>query len=385
MSAPIHLLYSADYELFLGANHLPEEEVLLRPTARLLETCAELAIPLTLFADVLSLRRYRELGREAFPAAAEVQLRAAVAQGHDVQLHLHPHWLQARPEGRAWAFPPQAFTLGGLGGEPAAVTRLTSGLAGDGRAYLEALLQPVRPAYRCVAFRAGGYALQPEVGAVLAGLRAAGVRIDSSMVPGQRFGAGAQALDYRRWSVPPGGDDPWRDGPNPWLSERYGLAQPAPTGEGVWEIPIAAVTLSRGAACAWGWYTLLRHPGLLLGGEANVRRGQPYVAADTSPVASPARFKQAYWRLRGLLGRRQLRLELGRDVGPLLACLERYLRYQRPAGGPVFLSLCSHPKGLGESHWRALRTFQRQAVARFGADWQPLTFQQAAQRQGLCP
>ncbi|MBF0128091.1 MAG: hypothetical protein HQM02_12890, partial [Magnetococcales bacterium] len=88
----LYILYSADYELYLGSNLQPEEEVLIQPTGRLLATCDRLHIPLTLFADLACLWRYRELGSTRFPDSAEAQLQNAIQRRHDVQTHLHPHW-----------------------------------------------------------------------------------------------------------------------------------------------------------------------------------------------------------------------------------------------------------------------------------------------------
>lgn len=47
------------------------------------------------FANVLCPIRYRELGQERFPDAFDAQLRELHELGHDIQLHIHPHWLKA--------------------------------------------------------------------------------------------------------------------------------------------------------------------------------------------------------------------------------------------------------------------------------------------------
>src|SRR5688572_2121620 len=140
----VRVLYSADYELFLGENFLPEIEVLVEPTKRLLAVCEELGIPMTLFVDVACLWRYRELGDHAFPDAVEAQLRDALRGGHDVQAHLHPHWLHATREDGRWSAPLDTFLVGSLD-DPAA-------LLARARDYLQSVLQSVDPAYRCVAF-----------------------------------------------------------------------------------------------------------------------------------------------------------------------------------------------------------------------------------------
>jgi hypothetical protein len=49
-----------------------------------------------------------------------------------------------------------------------------------GKTYLETLLQPVDSSYRCIAFRAGNWAMQPSSAAISA-LLANGIRMDSSV------------------------------------------------------------------------------------------------------------------------------------------------------------------------------------------------------------
>ena len=115
----LHLLYSGDYELFLGANHRPEEEVLLEPAEALLRTCEEAGIHMTLFCDTACLWRYREWRKNAFPDAVEHQLADAVNRGHDVQAHLHPHWLKAEVEDGTYRFDPEFYLLGTFFSDPA--------------------------------------------------------------------------------------------------------------------------------------------------------------------------------------------------------------------------------------------------------------------------
>jgi len=45
----IYILYSNDYEVFLGGNFKPESKVLIDTTTDVLGVCDELGIPMTLF------------------------------------------------------------------------------------------------------------------------------------------------------------------------------------------------------------------------------------------------------------------------------------------------------------------------------------------------
>ena len=73
---------------------MSEEKVLIDTTEALLTVSEELGIPMNIFCDVACLWRYRKLGQQDFPNAVEKQLRQAIVRGHDVQAHIHPHWLK---------------------------------------------------------------------------------------------------------------------------------------------------------------------------------------------------------------------------------------------------------------------------------------------------
>ena len=366
----IYILYSADYELYLGGNNLPEEEVLIHPTEALLAVCEQLGIPLTLFCDVACLWRYRTLGRDRFPDLAEGQLQDAVARGHDVQTHLHPHWLTARFTDGQYHFDPAHYLLGTLSQDPADCLLRIRQLLARARDMLTTLLRPHAPKYRCLAFRAGGYGLQPGEGMILQALLETGYRIDSSIIPGAVFRTNVQRVDFS--SVP--------QAPNYGLSPSGGLSQPAVAGEGIFEIPIAAMRVGV-ADARWvnGRTAVWRAVDILLGKELRRPvRGHPCNALAPGPVAG--RIRRAYWGARACLDVRFHRLELSTDARLMAACARAYLAPFEGRGGDVFFSLNSHPKGVTSGHLQALRRFHAHMVAHFGGQLQALTFQQAWQK-----
>jgi hypothetical protein len=103
-------------------------------------------------------------------------LRRTFANGHDVQLHLHPQWHEARYTDGRWVLPSDWM----LGNHPP--TRIRQMLQ-QGKHYLEQLLQTVDANYRCVAFRAGAWALAPSPLTIPA-LIDAGIFVDTSIAPG---------------------------------------------------------------------------------------------------------------------------------------------------------------------------------------------------------
>lgn len=137
----IYLLYSADYEVFMGKNNLKEADVLVKPTYQLLEKCNELEIPMTFFSDVLCLKRYRELGMNEFPDQVDTQMKDMIKSGHDVQVHIHPHWEKAEIENGQWSYDLDRFLLGNYSSNSGEVLEYTEKLVKSVVQYLTDLLK----------------------------------------------------------------------------------------------------------------------------------------------------------------------------------------------------------------------------------------------------
>ncbi len=221
------IVLSLDYETW---QPIPEGkridwgEDVIRPTDRLMEVAESHGAKLTLMAEMAEyywLRRHRP----GLAKAIESQLRQAVERGHDVQLHLHPSWLPElgagySPDEDSWSWD---FRFRRLHNLPFPIEDLIERCKKD----LETLLQPIRPSYRTVAFRAGKYQIQPSL-PILRALIAAGILADSSV-----------------WK---GGDDPEHgfdfrsaySSTEPYWASLYQVNYQAPPGEEeILELPIA--------------------------------------------------------------------------------------------------------------------------------------------------
>jgi hypothetical protein len=294
------ILYSGDYELYLGENFLPEAEVVIEPTRALLAACERARVPMTLFVDVACLWRYREEGDHEFPDAVEAQLKSALARGHDVQTHLHPHWLVAQRENGRWQAPLDSFHVGALD-DPAP-------LLARAKAYLEELLRPVDDDYRCIAFRAGSYGLQPDYKGVFAALVATGYEIDSSVVPGLVLKNKIGRIDFRGWRWPEKAQQIYDIYEVPIATARFG---PPDAVQRYWTRPPQREPRGRTIRSATG----SRGPSLV----ARVFRLDP--------------------------------LELGPSAYRLQKITRRYLRR---AGKDAVFAFSSHPKAVGEPELEAL-------------------------------
>ena len=210
-----HLILTVDYEVF-GNGSGCLDACVLQPAERMMVVAERFGAPLTFFAETLE---FIAMSAQMQDRRAQRQLCDALARGHDVQLHLHPQWHGARldEQGR-WQLDMDRWRIGDLSrAEAYSLIRL-------GKRWLEDEVAAHAPGYCCLAFRAGGWCIQPSHHVVQA-LQAEGFTLDSTVVPGQwRAGAG-------EWSD-------FRAAPDlPFWRADGDVCQPA--AQGLWEVPIA--------------------------------------------------------------------------------------------------------------------------------------------------
>ena len=160
---PFVLVLTLDYELPVARGADPRR-TMIQPTESILEMCGEVGASLTIMIEIGELWAFEDPANEGFsrslgyPAAEEIrdQLTHSVSTGHDVQLHLHPHWLRARWGDGHWSLDYSKYKLTDLDREER-VAALR-----QGKVYLERLLQPHEPSYECVVFRAGNWVTHPS-------------------------------------------------------------------------------------------------------------------------------------------------------------------------------------------------------------------------------
>nr|CRH04439.1 conserved protein of unknown function [Candidatus Magnetococcus massalia] len=371
----IELYLSADYELFFAQNLLPPEQVLIDPTEQLLQACEAVDAPLTLFCDWASLVRYRQWGEDAFVDAVEAQLKQAIARGHDVQLHLHPHWLRTerKPDG-SFVFAPKDYLLGSYEEDPEQRYQSMVELIGQGRDYFETLLQPIESSYRCRTFRGGGYGIQPHTEQLFKALQACGMVVDSTVAPGYRLTTDVHRVDFTSLV----------GRANAWYGVQQGLASPCEPGEGLFEVPIGAADL--GEVSDWNpwpealgraWDTL-RH-----GGPKYPPRGAPVGWQLEPPLPLMQRPKRAWWNLHAVRHRRYAKLEMQTSARLMRAVMQGHLSRERDYQGTHYLSINSHPKGMQRDHMGALKQFVRGLQREHGAAIRFRTFRALADQWGV--
>ena len=189
----LKILLTFDHELPLGGVRSSYKEALFDSTDRLFGLAGKLGIPLVLFTDVLCGIRYREWDENLFYKPYVKQLQEAVGIRHDVQLHLHPHWLTST-YGNNMFIPSNDYRLADfLTGKAYSIDDLVK----TGVNFLKDVCTKADPDYRCIAFRAGGYNLERATREILSSLYKYGIRFDSSITKGYYFRSGLSEVDCR--------------------------------------------------------------------------------------------------------------------------------------------------------------------------------------------
>ena len=176
-----HLILTLDYELY-GDGSGNVFEHIIKPTERILTIAEAYNARLTIFFEVIEYWRLKEqwyngnhMGYAENPITAiEEQLRDAYARGHDIQLHLHPQWVNAYWHDNHWIVDNSCWRLSVL--PQVEIAELLK----KGKQTIENILGADE--FHCNVFRAGGYNIQPSENVVKA-MQSSGFIADTSIYP----------------------------------------------------------------------------------------------------------------------------------------------------------------------------------------------------------
>lgn len=371
----IYILYSADYELFLGKNYISEKKVLLEPTEKLLTTCDALNIPMTLFCDVMCLWRYHELDLHEFPDEVEKQLKNAISRGHDVQAHLHPHWMKAIKKERSWIFDYKDFLLGNISNDVECYTNSKFFLKRIAD-YLDNLLKPIKSSYKCLAYRAGGYGIQPKEHQVLSALKDSGYVIDSSIVPGLTLKTNVNKIDFS--NVP--------QKSNYYLSGKTGLQESMENG--IFEIPIPRCRENVSYTTKRRVQRLVCNLGSILSRQLksqdqNDKRGVGIQNIDdktTSNLSILGKINNSIEKIIRVGQPKYSNLELyNRKAEHLVWITKKYLD-QFNLEDDIYFSFSCHPKSIYDDNLKELIRYHHLLMKEFKGKISAISFQDAAER-----
>lgn len=340
----VNIFLTFDYELPLGGWRISPENALIHPTERVLQTCKKLDVPAIFFVDVLSAMQLIRWGETALESVMRRQLQISVGRGHDLQLHLHPHWLTSTYKDRQYT-PSKDFRLADF------LPYRIENMIDSGIRYLRGVGRSVDPDYNCLAFRAGGYNVENSK-VIFSALQTRRIWIDSSMCDGYYYASDCSTVDFR--------DLP--DLPN-WYFRNGNIRNPVKGG--IYEIPVAGKPKSLLELPSFVKRTL--HPGR-----------QPEVRGRTMHEGSRLSL-QARWRK--AMSARMLSFDnYALSTGFLLGILKYHLN-RFPEYGEINLAVVSHPKSMDTYNFFLMEDFIASVRRIYGEQVRFMTFQQFAREK----
>jgi peptidoglycan/xylan/chitin deacetylase (PgdA/CDA1 family) len=181
---------SFDYELFFGSASGTVEKCILEPTQQLMDIAAKHKVPFIFFVDAGYLYRLKnylhiESCKQDYLRISE-QLIQLVTLGHEIALHIHPHWKDCRFENDAWRIDTTRYKLADFP-EKEILDIVTK--------YHQAIKEITGKA--CKSYRAGGWCIQPFE-PIKKALAENGIYTDSTIYYKGFHESKAHAYDFRK-------------------------------------------------------------------------------------------------------------------------------------------------------------------------------------------
>ena len=157
------ILFTFDYELFLGSKSGSVKNCMLEPTEKVVKILNKNNVKGIFFVDCSYLNRLESAAEDNIKAkndyqSIKSQLESLIEQGHYIYPHIHPHWIDALyiPELNEWDLSNDAkYRINSLTIEER-VEHFDSSMKA-----LNKILNNVSLNYKIDAYRAGGWCIQP--------------------------------------------------------------------------------------------------------------------------------------------------------------------------------------------------------------------------------
>ena len=187
----MRIFVTFDYELYFGTNTGTVSRCMIEPTEMLTKAADKAGVKFCHFVDIgfiirlkEEMKRHQAL-RKDYDLIAR-QLDHLQRNQHDLQLHIHPHWEDSFYDGEKWICKTERYKLADF--PSADVSDIV-------HRYKTALAE-FTDLSRIIAYRAGGWCLQP-FSHIREALMANGIRIDSSVFANGAFTSEQYAYDFR--------------------------------------------------------------------------------------------------------------------------------------------------------------------------------------------
>lgn len=203
--------FSLDYELFLQDPGSDIESSLIKPTKRLNQILEEKGIRAIYFVDAgylsaLTRQIYQHAILKHDYDMLVGQLVEINAYGHEIGLHVHPHWEDTYFDGKKWLVDLSRYKLADF--DP--------GQASEIFKQYNAVLQE-HTTKKIVSYRAGGWCLEPFA-SICSAMRECGIFIDSTVYHGGRKETATHSFDFTSYPQ----KDIWRFETHPSIEDANG-------------------------------------------------------------------------------------------------------------------------------------------------------------------
>lgn len=266
----MNIILSVDYELF-GDGSGSTNACMYKPLNIMLELASQYNAPLSIFVETMEIQTLQtSLHNKTETDAICQQLQIACQNGHDLQLHLHPQWQGAKiTNDQLSVLNTEKWRIGNL------TKNEIAQLVKEGKQWLEELLKPVCPNYQCIAFRAGGWCIQPSAD-VIKVLQDNNFLVDSTVAPGAKSSAKADWYDF---SKAPQNKAYWKSDTD--------VTQPS--SKGIYELPITT-----------GEIGMYKHLKIILNNMSRNTLAEDCIGSYAIPGDKESRFLSKLRKLSGL-------------------------------------------------------------------------------------
>ncbi|MBK9191236.1 MAG: hypothetical protein IPM77_06810 [Crocinitomicaceae bacterium] len=185
----MNIFLTYDYELYFGNQTGTAEKCILNPTDKLKEIASKTGIKMVFFIDTGYLKKLQEFSQKYESVKTEYnkvvnQIKTLVKEGHDCQLHIHPHWEDCKHDGSKWIMKTSRYKLSDFSDDEIEKIVLE----------YQKILQDITQKNVNI-YRAGGWCIQP-FSRLKKSFEKAGLVLDSSVFPGGKNTDGNYHYDF---------------------------------------------------------------------------------------------------------------------------------------------------------------------------------------------
>jgi hypothetical protein len=186
----MNIFITLDYEIYFGENHGTVEKCIIYPASELIRIAEKYDVRFSFFVDcgfILKLDEYRKKfpQLESDYKVITEQVKYLADTGHDIQLHIHPHWEDSFYNGEKWIIDVKRYKLADFN---------ETDIADIVYRYKKVLTDITNK--HIFTFRAGGWCLQP-FSKLKKSFVENGIALDSSVFRNGFYSSEQYSYDFR--------------------------------------------------------------------------------------------------------------------------------------------------------------------------------------------